>query len=201
MERLHLAQARAGRDSKRRLGGVGWKDSPRIQPRSSPARSRPDSTFDDLGGGGPALYVGGLFTNAGGVAANRIVRWNGASWTPLGGGTSGWVEALAVFDDGSGRGPALFASGGFLQALDSGDGYLARWQACDSTPPLLACPAALVVGDPLPSPPGEFVAFSVTASDDFDPAPTVVCVPPSGSFFAEGTTLVQCTATDATGNE
>jgi hypothetical protein len=28
-----------------------------------------------------------------------------------------------------------------------------------------------------------------------------VCVPPSGSFFPRGTTLVNCTATDATGNQ
>ena len=49
--------------------------------------------------------------------------------------------------------------------------------------------------------PGEFVAFSVSADDDHDPDPTVVCVPASGSFFPAGTTLVTCTATDAAGNE
>jgi hypothetical protein len=49
--------------------------------------------------------------------------------------------------------------------------------------------------------PGEIVFFSVSASDDEDPAPVVVCVPPSGSPFPRGTTLVTCTATDASGNE
>jgi len=48
----------------------------------------------------------------------------------------------------------------------------------------------VLVIDHLSSPPGEVVTFSVTASDDRDPAPVVVCVPPSGSFFPRGTTLV-----------
>ena len=64
------------------------------------------TVFDD--GGGPALYAGGRFTTAGGVSANRIAKWNGTSWSALGAPGSGLrqlVNALAVFDDGSG--PAL----------------------------------------------------------------------------------------------
>lgn len=37
-------------------------------------------------GNGPALYVGGNFTIAGGVAANRIARRDGTSGSTLGGG-------------------------------------------------------------------------------------------------------------------
>jgi hypothetical protein len=44
------------------------------------------------------------------------------------------------------------------------------------------------------------VTFSVAASDR-DPDAVVVCKPPSGSVFPRGTTLVTCTATDATGNQ
>src|SRR6056297_2178290 len=55
--------------------------------------------FDD--GSGPALYAGGDFATAGGVAVNNVARWDGSEWTPLGEGIDGWVEALAVFDDGS----------------------------------------------------------------------------------------------------
>ncbi len=40
-----------------------------------------------------------------------------------------------------------------------------------------------------------------TATDVVDPAPTVACTPASGSQFALGTTVVTCTATDATGNQ
>ena len=40
------------------------------------------AVFDD--GSGPALYVGGLFETIGGVAANNIAKWDGATWSPLG---------------------------------------------------------------------------------------------------------------------
>jgi len=39
-----------------------------------------------------------------------------------------------------------------------------------------------------------------TATDDFDPSPSVVCTPASPNFFSLGTTPVNCTATDASGN-
>jgi hypothetical protein len=64
--------------------------------------------FDD--GGGPALCVSGSFAIAGGVAANGIAKWNGSSWSALGGGLTGGASALIVFDDGSG--PALYAGSG-----------------------------------------------------------------------------------------
>ena len=71
----------------------------------------------------------------------------------------------------------------------------------DTTPPTLACPSSVLVRDPKGNAPGEVVTFSVTAADDVDPTPTLVCVPPSGSFFPRGTTLVTCTATDRSGNQ
>src|SRR5437016_10080291 len=42
------------------------------------------------------LYIGGFFRVAGGVAADRIAKWNGSSWAPLGSGVNGTVSALAV---------------------------------------------------------------------------------------------------------
>jgi hypothetical protein len=159
------------------------------------------TAFDDNSGGGAELYASGGLTSSGGTAMKGIAKWNGTSWSPVGGGMNSAAEAFAVFDDGSGYGPALFAGGDFLRAFDSLDSYLARWQACDSLAPTLACPSSVIVRDPLSSPMGEFVSFSVTASDDRDPAPTVVCVPPSGSFFPAGETLVTCTATDVSGNQ
>jgi hypothetical protein len=50
------------------------------------------------------LYAGGLFTQAGGIPANNIARWNGSSWSVLGGsdhGTNGYVKTLAFGLDGS----------------------------------------------------------------------------------------------------
>lgn len=71
------------------------------------------AAFDD--GSSAALYVGGAFITAGGVTVNRIARWDGETWSALGGpsgiGMDGPVYALCVFDDGSG--PALYAGGNF----------------------------------------------------------------------------------------
>ena len=152
--------------------------------------------YDD--GNGPALYAGGVFTLAGGAAAKRIARWDGSSWSPLDGGSSSAVDALAVFDGGAG--PALFA-GGFGHFLDSGDSYVASWSCPDHEPPTTFHPTSVGAIDRLGTAPGEIVTFVVTATDAQDPSPDVVCVPPSGSLFPPGTTLVDCTATDASGNE
>jgi hypothetical protein len=53
------------------------------------------------------VYVGGSFTNAGGVSAANIARWNGTAWSPLGSGIPGTVSAIAV------RGSEVFAGGNF----------------------------------------------------------------------------------------
>ena len=87
--------------------------------------------FDDDGGGPnpPALYAGGDFTAAGGVGANRIAKWDGASWSALGSGMNGRVCAITAFDEDAG-GPipsALYAGGGFTTAGGSAVGALARW--------------------------------------------------------------------------
>ena len=81
-------------------------------------------------GTGPALYAGGSFTTAGGVAANRVARWNGFSWSKLGAGLSGgewdgWVRALTVFNDGTGA--ALYAGGYFTESGGRRTPYIARW--------------------------------------------------------------------------
>jgi hypothetical protein len=84
--------------------------------------------YDDGNGGGPALYAGGDFTQAGGVNARYIARWDGGSWSPLGTGMSDYVDCLAVFDDGSGSGPCLIAGGVFLGAGSvSNVKCIARW--------------------------------------------------------------------------
>ncbi|TVQ65376.1 MAG: hypothetical protein EA379_00150 [Phycisphaerales bacterium] len=83
---------------------------------------------DDGSGGGDALYVGGEFTNAGGFAASNVARWDGAAWSTLGSGVGGvLVDALAVYDDGSGAGPALYAGGFFTTAGGASAMSIARW--------------------------------------------------------------------------
>jgi trimeric autotransporter adhesin len=85
------------------------------------------AVFDDGSGSGPALYAGGEFITAGSVSANRIARWNGTLWSPLGGGLNSVVRAMIAFDDGSGDGPALYVGGSFLSAGGTWVSRIARW--------------------------------------------------------------------------
>jgi hypothetical protein len=79
--------------------------------------------FDD--GAGPALYVVGYFSSIAGVPAQRVARWDGASWTEVGGGVEAISpSAIAVFDDGSGE--ALYLGGwgdgpALVRKLQGGD--------------------------------------------------------------------------------
>ena len=83
------------------------------------------AVFDD--GHGPALYVGGYFTSAGGVPANSLARWDGTSWSAVGSGleAGSLVLALAGFDDGSG--PALYVGGYIHSAGGVPVNNIARW--------------------------------------------------------------------------
>ena len=81
------------------------------------------AVYDD--GAGPALFVGGGFTQIGDESVSRIARWDGAGWEALGAGVNSDVHALAVFDDGGG--PALYAGGQFTQAGGAPASRIARW--------------------------------------------------------------------------
>ncbi len=84
------------------------------------------TVFDD--GSGPALYVGGDFTTAGGVPARGVARWDGRTWSEVGGGFGGTivsVRAFAIFDDGSG--PALYAGGLLSTAGGTPASCIAKW--------------------------------------------------------------------------
>jgi hypothetical protein len=78
---------------------------------------------------GSNVYAGGNFTNAGGVAANSIAKWDGTSWTPLGSGFGGSgpyggnpsVGALAI------SGSNLYAGGVFTNAGGNPANFIAKW--------------------------------------------------------------------------
>ncbi len=85
------------------------------------------AVFDDQTGAGEALYAGGAFTMAGQDIAERIAKWDGESWSSLDSHMTASVDALAVFDDGGGDGPALYAGGGFESAGGIEVNNIARW--------------------------------------------------------------------------
>jgi HYR domain len=65
-------------------------------------------------------------------------------------------------------------------------------------PPTLVVPSGITVD--ATSANGAIVSYTVSATDDFDPNPVVVCSLPSGSEFAIGPTIVTCIAADSSGN-
>lgn len=68
----------------------------------------------------------------------------------------------------------------------------------DTTAPVFAATPDLVREATGPS--GATVTFAVAANDAVDGPVTPVCLPSSGSLFALGTTTVDCSATDSSGN-
>ena len=71
--------------------------------------------------------------------------------------------------------------------------------ASDAEAPVLNLPA--VPATEATSPAGAAVNFTVTTPDNLDPAPVVNCDATSGDTFPLGTTPVNCTATDFSGNQ
>ena len=67
------------------------------------------------------LYVAGAFTVFGSLGANRIVKWNGSTWSALGSGTDHNINALAVI------GSDLYAGGIFTNAGGVLANGIAKW--------------------------------------------------------------------------
>ena len=72
------------------------------------------------------LYVGGTFTQAGGISVSNIAKWNGTSWSAMPGiyGSLATVRALIVYNG------ELYAGGTFTQAGSLGSNTtinIAKW--------------------------------------------------------------------------
>lgn len=128
-----IAGGRQGQRGDVLLSGMGvWDGQAWSRPDAGTAmgmvgRVEALAVFDD--GAGPQLIAGGWFERAGPVAANRVARWDGGRWHPmglgLGDGPTTVVRAFAVFDDGDG--PALFAGGDLMYGYGAPGDYIARW--------------------------------------------------------------------------
>jgi len=84
-------------------------------------------SYDD--GSGPVLYATGRFTTISGANVYKIGRWNGLSWSGVGGGmataSTTYGNALRAFDDGTGS--QLYVIGSFSQVGGVPATNLARW--------------------------------------------------------------------------
>jgi hypothetical protein len=85
-----------------------------------------DGSVRALAVSGTNLYVGGTFvrvTNTGGasIIANRIAKWDGSTWSPVGSGMSSDVYALAVV------GNDVYAGGVFATSGGSPASRIAKW--------------------------------------------------------------------------
>jgi len=75
-----------------------------------------------------SLIVGGAFTSAGGVPANRIARWDGSAWSAMGAGFPDNVNAIVVLPDGS-----IVAGGRFVGGGSGDSGWVSRWNGSSWT--------------------------------------------------------------------
>jgi alpha-D-ribose 1-methylphosphonate 5-triphosphate synthase subunit PhnG len=119
---------------------------------------------------------------------------------PGGGGTIGpqafWASASARFgNDARATGDPTFASWA-TYSFDLAFRLLNDTE--DTTAPTLITPSGVIAD--ATSPAGTSVTYTVTATDDLDPSPTLTCTPLSGGAFPIGDTTVACTTTDAAGN-
>ncbi|MGD9153760.1 MAG: hypothetical protein PVG30_08965, partial [Gammaproteobacteria bacterium] len=73
-----------------------------------------------------SLFVGGNFTDAGDITANRIAKWDGSSWSALASGAQTGIDnfVLALTNDSSGN---LYAGGNFTTAGGMPVNYIAKW--------------------------------------------------------------------------
>lgn len=114
-----------------RWNGVQWAPvgAGLIQGLNRIPEVRAFAVYDD--GRGSALYAGGAFTRSGTNALAGIARWNGQSWTDVGGGIRGEafsstrITSMSVYNDGAG--PALFVGGTFVEVGGVPAANLARW--------------------------------------------------------------------------
>lgn len=88
------------------------------------------------------VYVGGTFTNAGGIGANNIARWDGTNWSGLGSGIltpsnrplppESVVDALAVSATGKLYAGGLFTNAGGIVASNIAEWNGSSWSAVGS---------------------------------------------------------------------
>jgi hypothetical protein len=108
-----------------RFDGLTWSNvAAPLSPNGLDRNMLASTVFDD--GEGEALYVGGLFTEAGGESAGRIARWDGSEWSDVRMGADNLIASLITFEGVDGD--ALYAGGDFSMIGFSDAIGIAQWQ-------------------------------------------------------------------------
>ncbi len=76
---------------------------------------------------GSDLYIGGNFNQVGGVAASKVAKWNGSSWSALSSGLGGTVNSPAHADALVVSGNDLYVGGNFISAGGTSASNIAKW--------------------------------------------------------------------------
>jgi hypothetical protein len=120
-------------------GVFAWDGTAWAEVGSLEGPGRVMAVYDE--GSGEALFVGGNFVSIDGTLIRYVARWDGASWSQVGGGVPSDVDALTVWDDGTG--PVLHAAvGGRVMRWDGSawstmDGTFSGWLNLNGENPLL----------------------------------------------------------------
>ncbi len=70
------------------------------------------------------IYIGGMMTTVDGISCNRMAKYNGTSWSDVGGGVNGSfedVKSMAIYHG------QLYVGGDFVQAGSIPAYFIARW--------------------------------------------------------------------------
>ena len=99
--------------------GTNWSS---VDPVTSTYGNGLNGTVNVVTISGNNVYVGGYFTEAGGMVANNVAVWNGTAWAALGNGVDGFgISSLAV------NGGNLYAGGYFSTAGGTPANNIAVW--------------------------------------------------------------------------
>jgi len=88
------------------------------------------------------LYMGGYFKQANGYAGNYMMKWNGTTFSDVGGGMNARVTCMKVYND------KLYVGGNFTQAGGITSNYVAMWDG-NSWNSITADTFALNIGAPI----------------------------------------------------
>jgi hypothetical protein len=164
----------------------------------------PDTDTNELGPGADHTVTATVTDGNGAGAAGKTVNFSVTAGPNAGknGSSNTNGSGDASFTYGANQGLAGIGTDTIQACVTDQDGVdhcdtvTKEWE--DTTPPDLTLPPDAV--NEATGPDGATHDYVASASDAVDPNPVVVCVPPSGSLFPLGDTVITCTATDAFGN-